>query len=95
MDNPADHQRIGGESVQIGDCYVWTEINYLDSPTDYREYLPKNCSRPRNIPGNDLVMLESQASPRSSKAKHGSPLLVLLFMLMIAWFLLRFFDVGR
>lgn len=30
-----------GTSFHIGDCYVWAEIFYLDSPTDYREYLPK------------------------------------------------------
>jgi hypothetical protein len=93
MDNLADHQRIGGENVRIGDCYVSAEINYLDSPTDYREYLPNNCARPRNIPCNDLVVLESQASPRSSKAKHWSPWLVFLFILMISWFLFRLLDV--
>jgi hypothetical protein len=93
MDNPADHQRIGGESAQIGDCYVWAEINYLDSPTDYREYLPRKCAHPRNIPGNDLVMLESHKSPRSSETKLWSPWMVLLFMSMIAWFLLRLFGV--
>ena len=97
MDNLADHQRIGGENVRIGDCYVWAEINYLDSPTDYREYLPKNCARPRNIPCNDLVVLESHASPRSSKAKQWSPWLAFLFILslflpMISWFLFRLLD---
>ena len=30
-----------GTSCHIGDCYVWAEIFYLDSPTDYREYLPE------------------------------------------------------
>jgi hypothetical protein len=93
MDNLADHRRIGGESVQIGDCHVWAEINYLDSATDYHEYLPKNFARPRNIAGNELVMLESHAPPRSSKAKHWPPWLVLPFIFMISWFLLRFLDV--
>jgi hypothetical protein len=92
MDNLADHQRIGGESVRIGDCYVWAEINYLDSPADYREYLPKNCVRPGNIPCNDLVMLESHVSPRSSIAKHWTPWLVFLLVLMISRFLFRLLD---
>ena len=30
-----------GTSFHISDCYVWAEIFYLDSATDYREYLPK------------------------------------------------------
>jgi len=30
-------QHIGGKAVHIRDCYVWAEIFYLDSPTDYRE----------------------------------------------------------
>ncbi len=93
MDNPADHQRIGGESVEISDCCVWAEINYLDSPTDYREYLPQDCARPRNITGNDVIMLESSASPRSSKAGRWLPWLIFLFILMISWFLPRLLEV--
>ena len=34
-------KQIGGEPVHIRDCYVWAEIYYLDSKTDYREYLPE------------------------------------------------------
>ncbi len=89
MDNPADHQRFGGESVQIGDCWVWAEINYLDSPTDYREYLPHKCSRPSNIPGTRAVVLEPCAYPRTSKARGWLSLLVVLFIIMISWFLPR------
>jgi hypothetical protein len=93
MDNLADYPRIGGESVQVGDCWVWAEINYLDSPTNYREYLPQNCDCPRNIPGNDVIMLESYGSPRSSKARPWLPWLVLRFIIMISWFLPRLLDV--
>jgi len=32
-------RRSAGTGVQINDCYIWTQIQYLDSPTDYREYL--------------------------------------------------------
>jgi len=31
---------VTGESVHVGDCHVLAEISYLDSPTDYREFLP-------------------------------------------------------
>lgn len=30
-------------ALHIQDCRVWAEIYYLDSPTDYREYLPQDC----------------------------------------------------
>jgi len=33
-------QKAGGAAFYVSDCRVWAEINYLDSPTDYREYLP-------------------------------------------------------
>jgi len=33
--------RTGGTAVHVGDCYTWTAIQYLDSPTDYGEYLPR------------------------------------------------------
>jgi hypothetical protein len=35
---------VAGESVHVGDCYVWAEITYLDSTTDYREFLPSDSS---------------------------------------------------
>jgi hypothetical protein len=60
MGNLANHQRMGGKSVHIGDCYVWAEIYYLDSPTNYRDYLPQDrVPRPHTVPLDDLVMLES------------------------------------
>jgi hypothetical protein len=33
-------RKIGGKFAHVGDCYVWAEIYYLDSLTDYREFLP-------------------------------------------------------
>jgi hypothetical protein len=32
---------VFGTSFHVGDFYVWAEIFYLDSPTDFREYLPE------------------------------------------------------
>jgi len=40
MSDNTDLHKIGGSSAHVADCYVWAEIYYLDSPTDYREYLP-------------------------------------------------------
>ncbi len=50
---------IGGTSVHVGDCQVWAGILYLDSDTDYREYLPNN---PRRWSREDeLAMLDEEA----------------------------------
>lgn len=40
MREMTDPEEIGGETIRIGDCFVWSEIYYLDSPTDYCEYIP-------------------------------------------------------
>lgn len=46
--------------LHIGDCYVWSEIHYLDSSTDYRESLLKDVEKP--LAGReDLTMLDSSS----------------------------------
>lgn len=35
-----DDSRVGGESFTVSDCFVWETIRYLDSATDYKEFLP-------------------------------------------------------
>jgi len=52
-------EEVGGKPFHIKDCYIWSEIYYLDSETDYRECLPQNAVRPRTIPGDDLELLDS------------------------------------
>ncbi len=47
-----------GQEFRIRDCYVWSEIHYLDSATDYREYLPQNSMHAR-IRSIDLILLDS------------------------------------
>jgi hypothetical protein len=61
MENPNRQERIGGTAVRVGDCYVWYEIHYLDSPTDYRELLQPNHPRSWTRPG-EFVMLDDKAS---------------------------------
>jgi hypothetical protein len=58
-------KKIGGTSCHIGDCYVWAEIHYLDSPTDYREYLSASNLESRH----ELVMLDDTVPV--SFAAHG------------------------
>jgi hypothetical protein len=48
--------KISGSTTQVGDCYIWAEIQYLDSTTDYREFLPNNL--PRASPGDEFVLLD-------------------------------------
>jgi len=54
-------KEIGGDVFYVGDCYIWSAIYYLDSPTDYREYLPPHGVSPL-ISRDDLIMLDSPAS---------------------------------
>jgi hypothetical protein len=35
---PQQEQMVG--AYRVGDAYIWFAIHYLDSSTDYREYLP-------------------------------------------------------
>ena len=52
------HQGTDGYSVHIQDCRVWAEIYYLDSPTDYGEYLPPAGSQRKGTDvGDELLML--------------------------------------
>ncbi len=48
---------VTGESVYVGDCYVWAEISYLDSSTDYREFLP---SAVQSQTMGDLVFMDDK-----------------------------------
>jgi hypothetical protein len=61
MANTIPREEIGGEGIHVRDCYVWTEISYLDSPSDFREYLPQDRQWKPNH--DRLVMLDS---PRRS-----------------------------
>ena len=59
MSDQTRHGQDGGTGIHVGDCYVWAEIHYLDSPTDYREFLP--CNHPRPVPATiELVMLDDK-----------------------------------
>jgi hypothetical protein len=56
------YQAIEKKSPPIQDWRIWAEINYLDSPSDYREYLPQNNTQPKGRRG-DFVILDT---PRRS-----------------------------
>jgi hypothetical protein len=88
MGNPTNHLRMGGESVRVGDCRVWAEISYLDSSTDYREYLSLNTGSSRQTHDDDLVMLDA-CSHQKFRIKPLTLWPALLFVPMIIWFLVE------
>ena len=55
-------KQIGGQPFHIRDCYVWAEIYYLDSSTDYREYLPAGSVRPPTVSQSDFVSLDASGN---------------------------------
>ena len=69
---------VAGSSFHIGDCYIWAEIFYLDSSTDYREYLPQSTWRPLAVKGGDLIMLDDSSSSVSLTTVWIIALLLLL-----------------
>jgi hypothetical protein len=52
------YKQIGRDHVRIRDCYVWAEISYLDSTTNYREYLPRRQTHPPVGLTHELVVLD-------------------------------------
>lgn len=64
MAKRTESERDGGQGFHVADCYIWAEIYYLDSPTDYREYLPRQVSPVQSNPGNQhMVLLDDQPRP--------------------------------
>ena len=66
----------GGNPTHLSDCYVWIEILYLDSPTNYREYLPG-----RGITGAALdrsLELLAHDNSRSARTNNGTYLWTVL-----------------
>jgi len=73
------HHANGESSVHIKDCRIWAEIRYLDSSTDYREYLPGRI--PTCAPElSPLMMLDT--SIISSRRRLARPV---LFLMGIVW----------
>lgn len=56
MSELRENKEIGGSAFHVRDCYIWAEIHYLDSSTDYRECLPQKSTK---AGFGELVMLDS------------------------------------
>jgi len=74
-----------GREFRVRDCYVWSEIHYLDSTTDYCEYLPVSVVGARKIATADLVMLDDARHSSSNRTFRG--LGVLVIFLVACWIL--------
>jgi hypothetical protein len=84
---------VVGSSFHISDCYIWAEIFYLDSSSDYREYLPQNSRRSLAGSDSDLIMLDdSIASSRSSVSLTAVGIILLLFSLAAGCFIYLLAD---
>lgn len=56
-----ERKQLECESVHVGDCYVWSEIFYLDSPTNYREWLPRRMSLQSRANRDEFITLDKEA----------------------------------
>jgi len=79
---PIPNHNIGGNPMRVADCYIWSEIYYLDSPTDYRECIPTHRIRPCNVPRSGFSILE----PSENNPSH--------FFLTILVFLVSCLIIG-
>jgi hypothetical protein len=76
-------EQVGGTAAHVGDCLVWAEIYYLDSPTDYREYLPNHHRQPVRI-DSQLVMLDAVIpTPTFARMLFGGLCSVALILLSV------------
>jgi hypothetical protein len=90
MAEPSERKQIGGDAIHIGDCQVWVEIYYLDSQTDYREYLAQ-----KRVPFrfDEFVLLcSSTSSPRSNRRSVLAWATPLLFLVMSWLFMYLIWD---
>lgn len=94
MANTIPREEIGGEGIHVRDCYVWREISYLDSPSDFREYVPQDRQSKPNDDRSGMLDSPRQSS-RSARVRFSGSLLgnalaglavVAIMMLTIGFF---------
>jgi hypothetical protein len=87
MSDQIKENDVAGTSFRVGDAYIWAEIHYLDSPSDYREHLPQNSAVAPAARG-ELMMLDSARSFSVSKT-FGLLLLVFAIIFLTAGYFLH------
>ena len=78
------HKDIGGQSIHIGDCQVWAAIYYLDSPTDYREFLPAKTSAPHLSTQWDFNMPSTPGRSCGSDVQPSCTWIIPILLLLTA-----------
>ncbi|HEY6968680.1 MAG TPA: hypothetical protein VJA94_05730 [Candidatus Angelobacter sp.] len=69
-----------------GDTSVWSAIRYLDSPTDYRECLPR-AEDAASVPESDLIFLDNM--PRGVRMSLQAITLIAIVVCLVLLLLLR------
>ena len=84
-------KKIGGSACRVQDCRVWAEISYLDSDTDYREYLPNRKGEETRV-CRDMILLDDLR--RSLIAAHPAPgwVIILVVFIAAAWIFYLFLQ---
>jgi hypothetical protein len=93
MANTIQRKEIGSEGIHVRDCYVWTEIYYLDSSSDYREYLPQD--QHGSPGGHSFEMLDSPRESLRPARDLSASLATVLFLLAGLIGCLLFYPVLR
>lgn len=83
MDETSDQRLIGGIPTHIGDCYIWSEILYLDSSTEYREYLTALPPQPAAILLQPPITINRDHTAGHPRGRAFNRLLLLLTIVLI------------
>jgi hypothetical protein len=74
------YKRVGGHVAHVSDCQIWAEIFYLDSPTNYREFLPQK-HRTQSTPSDEsLVMIDELPTRPNIRSLFRLPAIPILFL---------------
>jgi hypothetical protein len=76
------NQTAENDSVHLQEWRVWAEINYLDSATEYREYLSN--SPVQNVASRSDFVLLSTPEPSSKGRSRIFPVITRLVIALIA-----------
>ena len=86
MGELTNQKEVGGDAIHVRDCYVWAEIYYLDSPTDFREYLPQTRFQQLAASGNNLIMTGSRNPAQLSTGSLVPNWRAIIFFMMVGLF---------
>ena len=96
MSSPRQRKNLRQESmdssVRVQDCRIWAEINYLDSPTDYREYLLESKTPSERIQGAAFTVLDCRHPLKTDLPRLLLLLLAVASLLISGYLLYRVVD---